>query len=114
MDQNKEITKAFGIVSLVLSILGLAFLCCCLIVFIHISILGLCFSFGSAVFSVEALVFGAISLKKQKNHNTTALTGLIISIVTIVLLILILTLIVVLFVFFSYAMDWLSGLGRMG
>ena len=59
-------------------------------------------------------MLGAVSLKKQKNHNTTALTGLIISIVTVALLIMLWTLLAVIFVFFSYAMDWLSGIGRMG
>ena len=72
------------------------------------------FSFGSAVLSVTGLVFGAVSLKKQKSQNTTALTGLIISIVTVALLIMLWTLLAVIFVFFSYAMDWLSGLDRMG
>ena len=71
------------------------------------------FSFGSAVLSVTGLVFGAVSLKKQ-SQNTTALTGLIISIVTVALLIMLWTLLAVIFVFFSYAMDWLSGIGRMG
>ena len=107
-------TKAFGIASLVLSVSGLACLICCIIVLTQISIFGLCFSFGCAVFSVTALVFGAVSLKKQKSHNPIALTGFIISIVTIALLILLLTLITAIVVFFSYAMDWLAGIGRMG
>ena len=113
MNQNKGI-NAFGTASLILSISGLVCLCCCLIVFIQISFLGLFFSFGSAVLSVTGLVFGAVSLKKQKSQNTTALTGLIISIVTVALLIMLWTLLAVIFVFFSYAMDWLSGIGRMG
>ena len=114
MNQNKEITKAFGIASLVLSVLGFACFCCCIIVFLQISILGLCFSFGCAAFSVTALVFGAVSLKKQKNHNPTALIGFILSIVTFSLMILLFALLVIIFVFFAYGMDWLSGIGRMG
>ena len=114
MNQNKEITKAFGIASLVLSVLGFACFCCCIIVFLQVSIFGLCFSFGCVVFSIPAIVFGAVSLKKQKNQNPTALTGFILSIVTVALMILLLTLLAVLVAFFAYAMDWLSGIGRMG
>lgn len=115
MDQNNKNTKAFGIASLVLSVSGFACLCGCLFAFIKISVLGLfLFSFGCVVLSVTALVFGAVSLKKQKNHNPTALTGFIISIVDVVLLIMLWMLVVFIFVFFSYAMDWMSGLGRMG
>lgn len=114
MNQNKEITKAFGIASLVLSVLGLACFCCCIIVFLQISFFGLCFSFGCAIFSISAIVFGAVSLKKQKKQNPTALIGFILSIVTVSLMILLLTLLVIIFVFFAYGMDWLSGIGRMG
>ena len=66
---SREEPKVLGIVSFVLSILGLV--CFFIIVFVQIS--GLWFSFGCAAFSVTALVLGAVSRKKQKNHNAFAL-----------------------------------------
>ena len=110
MDKNEKTAKALGIVSFVLSILGLV--CFFIIVFVQIS--GLWFSFGCAAFSVTALVLGAVSRKKQKNHNFFALIGFIISIVTIALFILLWTLILVLFVFFADVIHLLSDLGRIG
>ena len=73
MDKNEKTAKVLGIVSFVLSILGLV--CFFIIVFVQIS--GLWFSFGCAAFSVTALVLGAVSRKKQKNHNKTTKTTIL-------------------------------------
>ena len=110
MDKNEKTAKVLGIVSFVLSILGLV--CFFIIVFVQIS--GLWFSFGCAAFSVTALVLGAVSRKKQKNHNAFALIGFIVSIVTIALFVFLWTLLLVLFVFFADVIHLFSGLGRIG
>ena len=110
MDQSNKAAKALGIVSLVLSILGLV--CLYFVVFVQIS--ELWFSFGCVAFSVTALVLGAVSRKKQNHHNPLALIGCIVSIITIVLFVLLWMLILALFIFFADVIHFLSGLGQMG
>lgn len=110
MYQSPKNAKALGIVSLVLSILGLV--CLCFVVFVQIS--ELWFSFGCVVFSVTALVLGAVSRKKQNDHNPLALTGCIVSIITIVLFVLLWMLILALFIFFADVIHLFSDLGQIG
>ena len=110
MDQSKKTAKALGIVSLVLSISGLV--CLYFVVFVQIS--ELWFSFGCVVFSVTALVLGAVSRKKQNHHNPSALIGFIVSIITIIMFILLWMLILALFVFFADVIHLFSGLGEIG
>lgn len=110
MDQSKKTAKTLGMVSLVLSIFGLV--CLYFVVFVQIS--ELWFSFGSVVFSVTALVLGAVSRKRQNNHNPLALIGCIISIITIILFVLLWMLILALFIFFADVIHLISGSGQIG